>query len=124
MKSVVRLCNHLIEGNYPFTSEGSPMRRNLRIAIVSKFDAQRVVARAAGLSEGRLSNIIQCVVTPRPDECEALAAVLGMPLDGLFTDDAPQAVPPPTRGPRRPIANATRAAQVKAVLARAAEGTR
>ena len=65
------------------------MRMALKIAIVEADTTQRKVARAAGMPESRLSDIVRGWTTPRPDECAALARALGQPVDRLFDSSQP-----------------------------------
>jgi transcriptional regulator with XRE-family HTH domain len=60
------------------------VRMALKVAIIEADTTQRKVAREAGMPESRLSDIIRGWSMPRPDEREALARVLGRPVERLF----------------------------------------
>jgi hypothetical protein len=61
----------------------------LKLAIVASGRTQRDIARAAGIPEKRLSDIVVGLVEARPEERQTLAALLDAPESGLFDDDAP-----------------------------------
>jgi hypothetical protein len=58
---------------------------NLKVAIVRTGKSQRrVAAETERLTENRLSEIVRGWSEPRADEKEALARVLGQPIELLF----------------------------------------
>jgi len=60
------------------------MRYQLKMAVVRLGVPQYVVAKRAGLSETRLSRIVQGRLQPTPDERRRLARVLGASENELF----------------------------------------
>jgi len=64
------------------------MRMALKISILESHLTQRMLARAAGMPESRLSDIVRGWTIPRPDECAALARSLDWLVEELF--ESPQ----------------------------------
>lgn len=66
-------------------------RLDLKFAIIAAGKTQRQVAAECSprLSENRLSELIRGWSDPRPEEKEALACVLGRPVDQLFDSEQP-----------------------------------
>ncbi len=60
------------------------MRLPIKWALLETGRRQVEVARAAGLSEARMSKITNGWLEPRPEERERIAAALGRPADELF----------------------------------------
>lgn len=52
------------------------MRRNLKLAILSKFKTQRNFSRKYNIDERRLSGVISGLYNPRPKEKEVIASAL------------------------------------------------
>jgi transcriptional regulator with XRE-family HTH domain len=61
--------------------------QNLKLAIVATDQSQRQVGADCGIHEDRLSQIVNGWITPREDECERLARVLGRTVDELFSEE-------------------------------------
>lgn len=63
------------------------MQMKLKLAIVGTGKSQRqVAAETERLTENRLSEIVCGWIEPRADEKEALARVLGQPIELLFEE--------------------------------------
>jgi hypothetical protein len=56
----------------------------LKLAFVRAGRTQRSAAQAIGISERRLSDVVLGLVEARPEERQALAALLECPEDELF----------------------------------------
>jgi transcriptional regulator with XRE-family HTH domain len=65
-------------------------RRNtrLKVAIIESGHTQREVARALGVGETRLSDLVTGTAAPRHHEEIALSELLARPVDWLFSDPA------------------------------------
>jgi Helix-turn-helix len=56
--------------------------RKLKAAIVFEFGSQVRAARALGLSESRLSRLINGLIEPRPEDTQIIRDKLGVELKG------------------------------------------
>lgn len=67
------------------------MRMKLKLAIVATGKSQRqVAAETHRITENRLSEIVCGWIEPRADEKDALARVLGQPVELLFEESLVQ----------------------------------
>jgi transcriptional regulator with XRE-family HTH domain len=60
------------------------VRWNLKFAIVTSGKTQRQLAADGHIPENRLSSIVNGWATPRNEECQRIAELLGRPVDDLF----------------------------------------
>ncbi len=64
------------------------MRLDLKIAMLARGKTQRQVAWQSGISENRLSQIVQGWVEPTAREQTAIAAAVRAPPENLFAETA------------------------------------
>lgn len=67
----------------------------LKAALFARREPQYVLAARVGMTETRLSRIIQGRIPPSAEERAAIANALGLPQAEVFEED----VPSPVRGP-------------------------
>lgn len=60
------------------------MRLNLKVAVFASGKSQRAIAAACSIPENRFSEIVRGWAEPREHERQAIAAVLGKPINELF----------------------------------------
>jgi hypothetical protein len=60
------------------------VRLNLKVAIVTSGKTQRQLAADGNIPENRFSSIVNGWTTPRDDECQRIAELLGRSVEDLF----------------------------------------